>query len=83
MISPKLVPRWILLLLIAGAVVLPITICVILAVSVLLGAMHDEESVRKVLQYVACGVGILWAVDLICMLLVQAVNSLTNGKDGD
>ena len=81
--SQELVPRWIIRLVVAGALVLPITICVILAVSSLLVAMEDDPSVGRVLKYIAWGVGILWAVDLICLVLVQALNSLTDTDQGE
>lgn len=80
--SQQLVPRWIIRLVVAGALVLPIAICVILAVSLLLGAMDDPLG-GNVLKYIALGVGIFWAVDLICLVLVQALNSLTDTDRGE
>jgi ABC-type transport system involved in multi-copper enzyme maturation permease subunit len=73
--SQKPVPRAVTRLLIAGVAVLPIAICVILAVAALLGEMGEPPE-RSPLKWVALGVGILWVVDLICLVLAQALNSL-------
>jgi ABC-type transport system involved in multi-copper enzyme maturation permease subunit len=79
--TQKPIPLRIIRLLTAGAAVLPITICVILAVAALLGE-RGEPPERSPLKWVALGVGILWAVDLICLLLAQGLNSLA-GTDED
>ena len=78
--SQKLLPPWIIRVLIAGVAVLPIAICVILAVAALLGEMGEPPS-QSPLKWVALGVGILWVVDLICLVLAQGVNSLTDLDD--
>lgn len=78
----KLVPRWIGVLLIVGAVVLPIVILVLLVVAALLAAMDDPWG-GSVLNRVALACGVLWAVDLICLVLVVAVNSLIDGDEGE
>ncbi len=80
--SHDLVPRWGRLLLVGGALLLPIAICVVLALSSLLGAMNDTRG-GEALRYVALGGGILWVIDLICLLLVQGVNSLIDRDDGE
>jgi ABC-type transport system involved in multi-copper enzyme maturation permease subunit len=77
----KLIPLPIIRLLIAGAAVLPITTCVILAVAALLGEMGEPPG-RSPLKWIALGVGILWIVDLICLLLAQALNSLADNDEG-
>ncbi len=73
--SRRLIPTYALLLLTALAVVLPIIICVLLALGRLLEGMGDATGGR-VLDAVALGVGVLWVVDLIGLVLSQAVNSL-------
>lgn len=78
--SRRLVSPRILWLLIAGAAVLPIAICVILAVAALLGEMGEPPEASP-LKWVALGVGILWVVDLICLVLAQGLNSLTDGDE--
>ena len=78
--SQRPVPSSITRLLIAGVVVLPIAICVILGVAALLGEMGEPQE-RSPLKWVALGVGILWIVDLICLVLAQALNSLPNSDE--
>ncbi len=80
--SQQTVPRWILRLLIAGVLVLPIAICVIWAVSLLLGAMNDPLG-PQVLRYIALAAGILLAVDLIGLVLVLGVNALADRDEGE
>ncbi len=73
----KPVPTHALLLLTAVAVVLPIAICVLLALGRLLEGMGDATG-RRVLDCVSLGAGVLWAVDLVSLVLIQAVNSLVD-----
>ena len=75
--SQKLVPTRIIRCLIAGVAVLPIAICVILGVATLLGDMGEPPEGSPLL-WVALGVGILWVVDLICLVLAQGLNSLAD-----
>ena len=75
-----LIPQRFLLLLIALALMLPIGVFVVLGLSQLLRAMGDEPgSVGAVRFAVACG-GI-WLFDLISLILVVAVNAITNAYD--
>ena len=78
--SQKLVPRRAILLLIAAALVLPIVICVILAVGAVLLAMNDTPGFM-VLRRIALAGGILWATDLICLLVVLALNALPDDEE--
>ena len=71
----RLIPHRFVLLLIATALLLPITICVVFGVAALLEAMGDTAG-GGCLYRVALGCGILWAIDLICLVLVQAIGSL-------
>ncbi len=73
----KLAARKIVLLLIAAAIVLPIAVCVVLAVGALLSAMGDSPG-GGVLRYIAWAFGILWGVDLICLVLAMGVSVLTD-----
>jgi hypothetical protein len=75
-----LIPNRVILALIATALVLPITICVVFGVAALLQAMGDASG-GGVLNRTALGFGILWAVDLICLVLLLAIGSL-RGPDG-
>jgi len=78
----KLVSRKIITLLVAGILVLPVVIAVIWGMSSLLGAMNDETG-EAVLRGVGLGFGILWIVNLILLLLAQAVNSLSDSDEAD
>jgi len=80
--AQKLVPRRIITLLVAGILVLPVVIAVIWGVSSILGAMNDETG-EAVLRGVGLGLGILWIVNLILLLLAQAVNSLSDSEEAD
>ncbi len=64
-----------LLLLVAGALFLPIAIVLLLAVALLLGAMQDEAG-QYALKRVALGLGVFWALDLIGLLIVVALQAL-------
>jgi len=75
----KPVPRWAVMLLIAGLVLLPIAVLVIWAFGVLLAAMGDAIG-GGVLVRIALAGGILWAIDLIGLVLALGLNSL--GDDG-
>ncbi len=76
------IPQWVFRLLVAGIFVLPVTICVIWVVSLLLGEMGDPPGERA-LRYIALAGGILVVVDLICLVVAQAVNSLADTDEGE
>jgi hypothetical protein len=78
----KPVSRRTFLALVAGVLVMPIAIAVVLAVSALLAAMRDAAG-GMVLRYVALGCGIFWVIALICLVLAQAVNSLSEEPSGE
>jgi len=74
----KLVPQRVLFLLIAVALVLLISGFVSSGFGKLLAAMGDQPG-GLVFEYVALGCGALLVIDLVCLVLAQAVNSLTEG----
>ncbi len=76
------IPQWVFRLLVAGIFVLPVTICVLWAVSLLLGNMDDHGGERA-LRYVALAGGIVMVIDLICLVVAQAVNSLADTEDSE
>jgi hypothetical protein len=78
---PRLVPQRALLLLIALAVLLLVGGLVTLGLGELLEAMGDQGAVSSVLKYIALGCGVLFVVDLISLILAQAVNSLAETDD--
>jgi hypothetical protein len=73
--DPSALLRRLLLALIAPAVILPIAICIVMAVGALLGTMGDAVGGR-VLGWIALTGGILWGVDLVGLLLVQVLLTL-------
>ena len=72
---PPLIPQRIVLALVVTALFLPITICVVLGVGTLLEGMGDVTG-GDVLRRLALGCGILWGIDLICLVLVLAIGTL-------
>lgn len=76
----KPVPQAALLLLLAGALVLPIGTSVVLGLAVLLGSLGDPTG-AGVLRWVALALGAIWVVDLVLLVLVQAFNSLSDSDD--
>jgi len=72
----KPVPQQPLLLLVVAAVVMPIAVCVILALGRLLLAMGDDPA-GAVVDWIALAFGAVWVLDLICLILALAVNSLS------
>jgi hypothetical protein len=69
-----------LLLLLAGAVVLPIGTSVVLGLAVLLGSLGDPAGATA-LRWVALGLGVVWVVNLVLLVLVQAFHSLSDSDD--
>ncbi|MGA2031865.1 MAG: hypothetical protein ABSG68_06395 [Thermoguttaceae bacterium] len=78
----KPVPSRIVLSLLALVLVLPIVISVIVALAALLGGMGDSAGAGA-LKYVALAAGIVWTVGLVCLVLVEGLNSLANTPDQD
>ncbi|MEN6405289.1 MAG: hypothetical protein ABFC77_02345 [Thermoguttaceae bacterium] len=70
-----LIPRRTVLWLSVVALFLPVALCVIFGTSTLLTAMGDASG-GGVLLRVALGCGILWAIDLIGLVLVLAIRAL-------
>ena len=76
------VPRRALLLLVVTALVLPIVVLVVGALSVLMGAMGDEAGSAVLLRIIQAG-AILWVLDLIFLLLAQGLGALSAEGRGD
>ena len=70
-----LVSHRVVLALVAAALLLPITICVVFGVAALLEAMDDALG-GAVLHRVGLACGILWVIDLVCLVVVLAIGSL-------
>jgi hypothetical protein len=80
--SRKQVSSKVLLALMIAGLVLPITICVVLALAALLAAMGDTLG-GAVLRYVALAGGVVWIVVLIGLIFVQAIHALGGSDDAD
>lgn len=63
------------LALLAVALFLPIALAVILGVGGLLAAMGDAAAAR-VLGWIGFALGVVWVVDLISLVILQAIGSL-------
>jgi hypothetical protein len=77
-----LIPSRFLVGLILSGILLPIALCVILGVAALLVQMGDTAG-GGVLYRVALAGGILWIVNLVCLVLGLAVNSLRGPDEPD
>ena len=73
--SNRPVPRWALVLLTAGTLILPIVLAVLWGVSALLGGLGDAPG-SVALRYLGVACGVLWAVILVLLVAVQGINSL-------
>ena len=76
----KLVPQRVLLLLIAVAVILLIAGFVTFSLRELLAATGDLTG-ATVAGYAALVCGVLFAIDLVCLVLAQALNSVADDED--
>ena len=70
-----MISRKVLLILVAAGAMLPIAIAVVVAVGRLLAAMQDSAG-AAVLERVALGLGILWALNLIALVMALALERL-------
>ena len=75
-----MISRSVLAILVTVACILPVAITIVLAVGRLLGAMQDGLGAIT-LDRVALALGILWGVDLVCLLVAQGINSLGPPSD--
>jgi hypothetical protein len=69
------IPRSLLTILVTIGCVLPLAIVVCLGVGRLLAAMQDEAAAIA-LDRVALAAAIVWAIDLLCLLLAIGINAL-------
>ena len=70
-----MISRRALAVLVALACVLPLAIVVVVGAGRLLAAMQDAAA-ATVLDRIALAVAIVWAVNLLCLLLALAINAL-------
>ncbi len=70
-----MISRHVLKILVTLTLVMPVAIVVLLAVARLLAAMQDAAA-AAVLDRIALAAGVLWAIDLVCLLLALGINAL-------
>jgi len=75
-----MIPQRLLFLLIGVTIVLVLAVGAVLAFGAILAAMGDEVGSR-VLRWIAAGLGILLAVDLMCLLLGLAVHAVERSDE--
>jgi hypothetical protein len=75
--QPLLAPRRIIFPLVLAAILLPIAVCVVVGVAALLGGMGDAIG-EGVLRWIALAGGILWIIDLVCLILLLAISAISN-----
>ena len=78
---PSIPPRALATLILAG-ILLPITLSVVLGVAALLVQMGDAAG-GAVLYRIGLAGGILWIMDLICLVLVLGINALHGPDEPD
>lgn len=76
----KMIPQRLLLLLIGITIVLVLSVGAVLALGAILAAMGDETGSR-VLRWVAAGIGVVLAVDLMSLVLALAVHALERSDE--
>ena len=76
----KSAARRLVLSLIAVALVAPVGICLLVALGWLLAATGDAPG-AAMLERIALGGGVLWVLDLVCLLLVLAIATLAESNE--
>ncbi len=72
--TQKPVPKRALMLLVSVGLVLIVTLAVLLVTGQVLGKMGDATG-QSVLDAIALGAGIVWAIDVVCLVLALGVNA--------
>jgi hypothetical protein len=72
----------VLLALIVAGLLLPVMICIVMALASLLAALGDRLG-GAVLQYVGLAGGVLWIMVLVALIIVQAIHTLGEPDDPD
>ncbi|MFZ5832786.1 MAG: hypothetical protein ACOY3P_22090 [Planctomycetota bacterium] len=62
------------------AIVAPMAVVIVVGLAALLGAMADRAG-QLAMQRVGIGLGVLWVIDLVCLLVAQSINALTDSDD--
>lgn len=75
-----LIPKRIVALAVAGLLLLPIAIVLVLATAQLLAAMQDEGG-AAVLQRIGLALGLIWLLGLIGLVMTLGINALDTAED--
>lgn len=75
-----LIPKRIVALAVAGLLLLPIAMVLVLATAQLLAAMQDAAG-AAVLQRIGLALGLIWLLGLIGLVLTLAINALDSADD--
>lgn len=76
----KPVSRRVFVPLVAVALVLTVALAVILVVARILGKMGDLDG-QSVLDAIALALGVVWTIDVVCLVLALGVNTLFDGAE--
>ena len=77
-----MISRPVLTILVTAGCVLPLAIVVTVGMGRLLAAM-DDAAAALVLDRVALGIGLLWGVDLLCLVLALGIRALGPPSERD
>ncbi len=76
----RLISQQTLVILVVATVVLVIALAAVLALGAILGAMGDESG-SAVLRWIGAGLGIVFAVDVLCLILALAIHAVERFND--
>ena len=76
----RLIPRRVLLLLLAAAITLLLASSIGVGLGDLLTKLGDAPGGR-VLKYIALACGVLLVIDLVCLVLAQALNAVMDSDE--
>lgn len=68
--------------LLAGLLLLPIAIVLLMAVGAMLSGMQDAAGARA-MAWLALGLGLVWLFGLICLLLDLGINALRERDESE
>ena len=66
--------------LVVAGLLLPVAISIVIALASLLSSVGDPTG-GTALRYVALAAGVLWIVDLVAIVIVQAIDALERPDD--
>lgn len=76
----RLISQQTLVILVVATLVLVIALAAVLAFAAILGAMGDESG-SAVLRWVGAGLGVVFAIDVLCLILALAIHAVERFDD--